>query len=72
MAQRLLKNKFIDVDLETPFDRQTPLGVACLGANYEMVKLLLDHGAEVNKPNSLNQTPLVISVFRLIEEHTTF
>jgi ankyrin repeat protein len=47
-------------------NKQTPLITACSGSNYEMVKLLLDAGAEVNKPNILNQTPLVVSVFRLL------
>jgi ankyrin repeat protein len=41
----LLKNEYIDVDLETPNNRQTPLIAACGGVNYEMVKLLLDANA---------------------------
>lgn len=37
-----------------------------------MAKLLLDAGAEVNKPNNFNQTPLVMTVFRLLEEYNSF
>lgn len=72
IAKILLQNQHIDVDLETPTNRQTPLIAACGGANYEMVKLLLDAGAEVNKPNNFNQTPLMMTVFRLLEEYSSF
>lgn len=68
----LLKHPRIDVDLETPTNGQTPLIAACEGCNYEMTKLLLDSHAEPNKPNYFNQTPLVICVFRLLEEHQSF
>lgn len=37
-----------------------------------MVKLLLDNGAEPNKPNYFNQTPLTMTVFRLLEEYHSY
>lgn len=35
--------------------------------NYEILKLLLDAGAEVNKPNSFSQTPFIVCFTRLEE-----
>lgn len=35
--------------------------------NYEILKLLLDAGAEVNKPNTFNQTAFVTCFARLEE-----
>ena len=72
MAKLLLENKFIDCDLETEHNKHTPLTVACLGSNYEMVKLLIAKGAEVNKPTALFQTPLIVTLLRLIEEYESF
>ena len=40
--------------------------------NYEIVRLLLLHHAEVNKPNLLNQIPLTVILFRLVEEPASF
>lgn len=45
IAKILLRNQYIDIDMETPENGQTPLIAACMGHNYEMVKLLLDSGA---------------------------
>lgn len=68
----LLSNKCVDVDLETENNRQTPLITACLMGNYEIVRLLLLYHAEVNKPNLLNQIPLTVILFRLVEEPASF
>ena len=40
--------------------------------NYEIARLLILAGAEANKPNSLNQTPLAATIFRLAEEPPSF
>jgi ankyrin repeat protein len=72
LAKLLMKHPMIDLDLHTPSNRQTPLIVACMGGNYEFVKLLLDAGAEVNKPNAFNHTPLVTIINRLIEDSAGF
>ncbi len=62
----MLKNKFLDIDLETRYNKHTPLIVACMAANYEIVRSLLLANAEVNKPNIRNHTPLIVTIFRLI------
>lgn len=72
LAKLLLKHPMIDIDLHTPNNRQNPLIVACLGRNYEFVKLLLDSGAEVNKPNAFNDTPLITIINRLMEDSSSF
>lgn len=40
-----MKNKKIDIDLETNNNRQTPLIVACMRGNYEMARMMLIGGA---------------------------
>lgn len=40
--------------------------------NYEIVRLLLLAKAEVNKPNLLNQIPVTVILFRLVEEPASF
>ena len=42
-------------------DGRTPLTLAC-ATNTAMVKLLIEHGANVNKRNGSHETPLAISV----------
>ena len=41
--------------------------ISAITGNYEVMKLLLDAGGEVNKPNGLNQTPIVCCFARLEE-----
>lgn len=47
------------VDLESKNDRnETPLHVACFFGQYELVKLLLDNGANINAEDEKDRTPL--------------
>jgi ankyrin repeat protein len=51
----LLNNDSIDIDLPTyNYTGYTPLCVAAISGNYEILKMLIYNGAEVNKPNKLN------------------
>lgn len=68
----LLENDTIDVNLASNASKFTPIGVACATANYEVLKLLLDHGADVNKDASFQQPPLVYCFTRLQEESNLF
>jgi ankyrin repeat protein len=54
IVKLLLSNTQVDVDLASMDSGQTPLSVAAMTGNYEILKLLLDAGAEVNKPNVFN------------------
>ncbi len=55
----ILENISIDIDLASEGSGHTPLTIACATGNYEIVKLLIDHNAEVNKPTYFHHTPLV-------------
>lgn len=67
ICRHLLRNKKIDVDLETANNKQTPLVVACMRGNYEIVRLLVLANAEINKPNALNHSPLTAIIYRLAD-----
>ena len=41
MMKQILKHPDIDVDLETHNNKQTPLIVACMSGNYEIMRILL-------------------------------
>jgi ankyrin repeat protein len=72
ICRLFLTHPQIDVDFETEGNRQTPLLVACMCGNYEIMRLLTLANAEVNKPNCLNHTPLAVTLFRLMEDPTSF
>lgn len=66
----LLLSKGADVNVEDP-DENTPLHVAILEANTNMVISLLSHGADVNKVNKkTGLTPLMLAVNLNTEEAT--
>ena len=50
----------------------TPLTTASITGNYEILKFLIEKGAEVNKPTLLNTTPFVCCFMRLEEEQNVF
>ena len=58
----------IDIDMASSDIGHTPLTVACITGNYEILKLLIEKGAEVNKPTLLNATPFLCCFMRLEEE----
>jgi ankyrin repeat protein len=72
ICRLFLTHPLIDVDFETENNRQTPLIVACMSGNYEIMRLLTLANAEVNKPNCLNHTPLAVTLFRLMEDSNSF
>jgi ankyrin repeat protein len=67
IVKMLLMNESIDVDLATEDSGQTPLTISAITGNYEIMKLLVDAGGEVNKPNAFNQTPIICCFARLEE-----
>jgi ankyrin repeat protein len=45
IAELLLENALVDLDLCTEEHEYTPLSAACMAGNYEIVKLLAEGGA---------------------------
>ena len=72
IVKLFMENELIDLDLATEEYGFTPLCIACITANYEIVNILLEYGAEVNKPNSFSQTPLFHCFTRLSETVNCF
>lgn len=72
IVKYFLQNPGIDVDLASIDAGHTPLTIACLTANYEILQMLIESDAEVNKPNTYNQTPFIASFSRLEEENNIY
>lgn len=72
ITKMILHNPSIDIDIASYPSGHTPLQLACTTGNYEIVDLLLEYGAEPNKPNKFNQTPLVCCFQRLDEENYAY
>jgi len=72
IVKYILQNPSIDIDLGSFEAGHTPLTIACLTANYEILQMLIEGDAEVNKPNAFNQTPLIASFARLEEENNVY
>ena len=64
----LLENEKIDIDYPTEYQNLTPLQIACQAGHYEILMLLIKAGSKINKPNSLNLTPIFICFERLQEK----
>jgi len=64
----MLQSNTIDLDLETFNQGYTPLIISCFQGYYEISNLLLEVGAEVNKPSKLNLTPLSTCFSRLEDD----
>lgn len=67
IVNMLLDNEEIDVDMESYPECYTPLMVSCFKGFYEIVRLLLDRKANVNKLNRLGQKPILFCFSRLEE-----
>jgi hypothetical protein len=67
IVMMILDNEEVDVDLESYPESYTPLMVACFKGFYEIVRLLLDRKADVNKLNRLGQKPILFCFSRLEE-----
>ncbi|KRX00506.1 Ankyrin repeat-containing domain [Pseudocohnilembus persalinus] len=72
IVKLLLQNNQLDIDFSSETGRFTPLMVACMQGYYEIVQILCQMGADVNKHNVANQIPLLFCFSRLEEENNHF
>lgn len=62
----------IDLNLATLQNNYTPLSAACMAGNYDIVCLLSENGADVNKLDSMGQSPLIYCFSRLNEDENYY
>mmetsp|Transcript_11315 Transcript_11315/g.19051 ORF Transcript_11315/g.19051 Transcript_11315/m.19051 type:complete len:197 (+) Transcript_11315:370-960(+) len=63
---------FIDMNMSTENNCYTPISAACMAGNYEIVSLLAESGADVNKVDSMQQSPLIYCFSRMNEDDNHF
>lgn len=72
IVKYMMENERLDLDMASQTIGHTPLTAACLTGNFEIMKLLVQEGAEVNKPTNYHHTPFICCFERLQEESNTF
>lgn len=69
--KELLEDKEVDVNQSNPKENEdTPLHAAAKWNRSEVVEILLSKGADVDKPNDDNQTPLMLAVLNNYKDTT--
>ena len=53
IAELLLENPLIDINMVTEENEYTPLCASCMAGNFELVTLLAQNGADVNHENNM-------------------
>ena len=62
----------IDLNLATKENNYTALSAACMAGNYEIVCQLTEYGADVNKLDSTEQSPLIYCFSRMNEDENYY
>ena len=68
----ILENDTVDINLATESSGVTPVSVACMAGNYEVLSVLLENGADIHKVTKYKQPPLVYCFTRLYESDNLF
>lgn len=69
----MLENySFIDINMETKENGYTPISSACMAGNYDIVCLLAQNGADVNKVDCMDQSPLIYCFSRMNEDENYY
>lgn len=69
IVEMLLNNfSYLDLNLATIENQYTPLSAACMSGNCEIVQMLVLNGADVNKEDLMEQSPLQYCFARMNED----
>jgi len=72
IVKLLLENDMTNIDIQTQTSGFTSTSIACATGNYEILRILVENGADINKENTFNQPPLFYCFTRLQEETNVF
>ena len=61
LAKYLIGSKGVQIDAKGKKDGNTPLHIAARNGNFELAKLLVEHGANIEARNDNTQTPYYLS-----------
>jgi ankyrin repeat protein len=62
----------LDLNLATKDNGYTPISAACMAGNFEIVNLFAENGADVNKVDNMQQSPLIYCFSRLNQDENFF
>ena len=69
----LLNNyAYIDLNMETKEAGYTPISSACMAGNFDVVCMLAENGADVNKLDAMEQSPLIYCFSRMNEDENYY
>ena len=63
---------YMDLNLSTKPNKYSPLSAACMAGNYDIVCILAENGADVNKLDCMEQSPLIYCFSRLNEDENYY
>ena len=63
---------YLDMNMETKENGYTPISAACMNGHFEIVCLLAQNGADVNKVDYMEQSPLVYCFYRMNEDENHY
>lgn len=63
---------YLDLNLETKENAYTPISSACMAGNFEIVCILAQNGADVNKVDCMEQSPLIYCFSRMNEDENYY
>ena len=63
---------YLDLNLATKENCYTPISSACMAGNYEIVQILAGNGADVNKVDCMEQSPLIYCFSRMNEDENYY
>lgn len=63
---------YLDLNMATQENGYSPLSAACMAGHFEIVCLLAENGADVNKVDRMQQSPLIYCFSRMNEDENYF